>query len=242
MDEAKRFLRFVLPGLAVVLEFGLFLSILRPSQVARFLSEHMQSIGGIGTALTLFVGSGGLGFILSSLYHSISWGPFSGYLAINHKRMIEDAVRNNSLRLIEQGTGERVQPDRISRRDAWRIATAVWHGRLGRSDRLRGANARTDSLTSIVHGVGTLTTGTILVVCLSLYMHLTTPVHCSSVWVFWGLLVLLPISQSVAYWVAVGHAQRVIDMILFEELRLGGSLEWYVPLRRVSFLGWTWWH
>jgi hypothetical protein len=244
LDEAKRFFRFVLPGLAVTLEVGLFIALLHPSAVIPFLREHLGKDATIGTGVTIFVASGGLGFILSNIYHFISWSVFRGVITVNHKRLIEHSVRANTLRLTELESGEKV--NRISRRAAWQVATAIWYSRLGCSQRLKGASGRTDSLTSIVHSIGTLTVGTFIVsICVFSYAFFTLQIAMWDKWLLVGLIVFLPVSQAAAYKVAVHHAQRVIDQILYEELRfsrsLGRSLEWYGQLRKVSVRGWTWW-
>jgi hypothetical protein len=228
MDEAKRFFRFILPGLSSLVEFVFFVWLLIPSKVVCCKDELKE----IGTVVGLLVGSGALGFILSNLYHAVSWGVFRGALTINHKRLIERACKGEILKLHQQDGGAAISPETVSRRDSWRIATAIWHARIKISPRIEGANTRTDSLTSIVHGLGTLLIGTAVAAGFTVYLgYEAQAVNITQFRQHWGFLVgagVLLLSQGVAFHVAVRHGQQVIDMILFEELRSGKPTVWYL--------------
>jgi len=259
MDDAKRFLRFVLPGLASTLQFFLFIWILRPHQVSQFFLKSFQNGGGLGPALTIIVASGGLGFVLSTLYHSIYWCRLldrarSYTLTIDHRDALNEADLRGILRSFTQKGSFPL--NNASRRDAWRIATAIWHARLGTSPRLKEANSRTDSLTSIVHSLGTLVLGTLAasVSALVVFLYidpsapLRTPINAlhSAAWVilyanlrhvvlFAFVSIFLLIVEWHGFRVTIGHAQQVIDMILLNDLRdattselKGRAFEWSV--------------
>ncbi len=253
MEDARRFLRFVLPGLAFTLEMILFLWILRPSQVTCFMNTHFTKDVGLGPAVAIFVGSGGLGFFLSSLYHAVYWFPFLdgprfSRFVIDHRRAIQEARAEGILHLVAQKQRVEQGPERdlteaevsaISRLHAWQIITALWHARIGRSPRLEKANPRTGSLASILHGVGTLTVGTALILLLFIALFVvydstswlqTPPVRLLVFLVVWVFLVGVQVS---AFRVAANHAQRTIEVILLEDLRMETHSAGYAPVWRV---------
>jgi hypothetical protein len=233
MDEAKRFFRFILPGLSSLVEFNFFAWLLLPTQWGDSIARNRDQMKDLGTVVGLLIGSGGVGFILSNIYHAISWGVCRGCCTLNHRRLIRRASAGRLLRLFSQDGGAEVSVCSISRVDAWRIATAIWHARVKTSTRLEGANARADTLTSIVHGLGTLLVGTVAASGISVWLGYDSAKTFSilafrehrAFLIGVGLLV---ITQSLAFFVAVKHADRVIDMILFEELRYKPA-DWYIP-------------
>lgn len=231
MDDARRFLRFVLPGLGSVVQFLFFLWVLRPSQLAHFLMDtQFTEKSGLGLAVAVFVASGGLGFILSTLYHFIYWLPLFDRFAINHRQVLIEADKAHILTLVNPKKAnpheeEPLDTNKLSRADAWRISTALWFGRIGESKRLEGALARTDTLTSILHSLGTLIFGTIvstlggLAVAAYLVLREPSPVTYLRIIAFFLVWIFLLVAQCCSFQNAVRHTQRVIDMILFEDLR-----------------------
>ncbi len=66
MNETRRFLRYVIPGLVFLLEAGLLLCLSDKSWI--WLNSHEKLITNeklIGSAITIFVASGGIGYILA---------------------------------------------------------------------------------------------------------------------------------------------------------------------------------
>jgi hypothetical protein len=245
MEEPKRFLRYVLPGLGFCIEFFFFLWLLRPCQMIDFMSGQFSKEHGFGFAIAIFIGSGGLGFVLANLYHALLWCRFRdrakvSLWTIDHRQAIEDARNERILCLIRQDAQRRypVEKKNLSREDAWRVLTAVWHARMGSSALLESANSRTDSLTSIVHGLGTLLVGTVIAGIGAFFVSWYIPPDTSCfpgatpllfrwlaepLWMrilgfllFAGILFL---AQRFAFGVAVGHAQNVIEMVFLEDLR-----------------------
>jgi len=269
MDDTKRFFRFVLPGLASVLEFLLFVSILQPYGVASFVKNRPLAGGNdLGLAVTIFMGSGSIGFILATFYHVFYWSHlldkklFRGF-TIDHRQVLKEAEEEGVLRLVKRKSVEQQEEEsswinKASRADGWRVATGLWHARIGVSDVLKGANPRTDSLTSIVHSLGTLTVGTAIAILTSLvfflYVDPDSPLGAPFPDVLWAWVIpvwrarrrsipffavsmVMLIWQLLAFRVAVRHAQEVIDMILLQDLRsmrdsTGRAFEWPVADKR----------
>lgn len=70
MDEVRRFLRYTLPGLAGVIQFLIALSITDACIVSKIVSVKDQTQS-LGLALTIFIGSGGLGYLFANIYFLI---------------------------------------------------------------------------------------------------------------------------------------------------------------------------
>jgi len=72
MDEVRRFLRYTLPGLATVILFMIALSLTEGCFVRRLFFDK-DSSQNIGLVLTLFLGSGALGYLFANIYFSLYW-------------------------------------------------------------------------------------------------------------------------------------------------------------------------
>jgi len=66
MDEARRFLRYLLPGLLYAVETLGLLAVVLPS-VALDAVRALKAEGNLGFLVTTFIASGALGFLFSSL-------------------------------------------------------------------------------------------------------------------------------------------------------------------------------
>jgi hypothetical protein len=223
------------------------------------MSDQFSHEKGFGFAVTIFVGSGGLGFILANLYHALLWcrlldHPKLCSHTIDHRQAIGEARSERILCLVRQEDQRRypVEMNQLSRKEAWRVLTALWHARIGSSNMLDRANARTDSLTSIVHGLGTLLMGTLIAAIASFFVsaYIAPETFClpdSTPWFFRSLAestmgrflafvvlaAFLVLAQRSAFRVAVGHAQGVIEMVFLEDLRderlkKGRPVMWWV--------------
>src|SRR5438128_1121677 len=82
MDEIKKSVRFVIPGLIFIMELALFL--LFSHEHRKWVKENFQAFSGsattlIGAAVTALFASGGIGYLLSSLNHVILTPLFFSY-------------------------------------------------------------------------------------------------------------------------------------------------------------------
>ena len=103
MEEMKKFLRFVVPGLIVVVEFAsiLFLFLLFYDKALLKLGLHgiLKYGGGIGIAFTLFLLSGGLGAFLATVYHHLISVPFLEKFNFNYSELLKYCENKNNLRI-----------------------------------------------------------------------------------------------------------------------------------------------
>ena len=72
MDEARRFLRYVTPGLTFAVQALLLLFIVNPPWTLDRIGELKEDTGA-GLAFALFLASGGLGYLFSVVHHRLHW-------------------------------------------------------------------------------------------------------------------------------------------------------------------------
>jgi hypothetical protein len=225
MNEARRFLRYVAPGLAGIIECVFLIFISHPARVlpgrdnssvpSTFLGTNIGAglAALLGAALAALVVSGGLGFVLSTVHHA-AYVWVRG-LCIDHRGVLTWAIKKGKLKVYPESS-------ELSRREAWRILAAFWHERLGESPRLRSANPRVDTLTDIVHGAGTGFYGAAFAFACWLLVerHWGDPI-----WAHWGtctVAIVLLAMHALAFLGPLRHAEGVINAIAANEL---GALE-----------------
>src|SRR4051794_5580857 len=94
MDDARRFLRYVLPGTLFAVEVLLWFSFLHPLRMANFLDQLKQE-SGVAVALALLVASGGLGYLFSIIHHWLHWRRSEGTL--DHQQVIRALIDSGLL-------------------------------------------------------------------------------------------------------------------------------------------------
>jgi hypothetical protein len=154
MDEAKRFLRYVTPGLVFLTETLILLWIMKPDVTQTILKSYNKD-SGLGLAITTLLASGGIGFILSVLHHRLHWCDKIG--AVDHRQSIASLRERGVIRLRHRRSGE-ILPDTVipDRFQAWTILTGLWHERLDSECCLiKSADPRASSLADFVHSLGT---------------------------------------------------------------------------------------
>jgi len=112
---------------------------------------------GAGLAVALFLASGGLGYLFSVIHHRLHW--CRRLSTIDHTKVVNKLVDADLLD--PQKLGERTtvkidrKTDKIDRRAAWVIVTAVWKERLRNTSGIQSADACATGLTDIMHSAGT---------------------------------------------------------------------------------------
>ena len=159
MNDIRRFFRYVIPGLIFTLQIVIYLCIsLSPSQ----LSQVIDKLSNVGAVLSIFLLSGGLGFLLSTFYHTLYWVrcKWMNRLRVNHRPLIETAIGRGWLRVYNHNLTpvEEIKNPKA----AWRIATSFWHTHKRETDIIKVAESRIDTLGSTMHGIGTSLVGTVL--------------------------------------------------------------------------------
>ncbi len=153
MDEAQRFLRFVLPGvLYVVASCGLLL-LLRPDLLAVGLPYLKDSVGMAGV-LGALIASGGLGFIFSMVFHEMDWR--SNRSPLNHRGLVTRLMKAKRI-CVKELTDARHSTDLdvqvVDRSTAHDIVNALWHERREREP-FKSAHPKMVSLLDVAYSLG----------------------------------------------------------------------------------------
>src|SRR5262249_52013292 len=141
MDEARRFLRYLMPGVVFGTETALLLLIVLPGPCLRLIGAVPKE-NGLFLAVASILASGGVGFILSVIYHRLLWGLD---LALDYRPLMSRLVSAGILTLQVFGPTEieELPPDRkLNRQEAWVLLTAIWHVYLESSPRIRAAEPK----------------------------------------------------------------------------------------------------
>ena len=186
-----------------------------------------EGIGIPGGALILLL-LAGIGYMASSAHHivySIGFGPF--YPTVRHQWALEYAQRSQLLevRIHSHGLGCRRLHSkkyvRLSRRGAWRVASAVWHEMMGESESARSAGERLVSLTDIMHGAGALLVGSWTTIGITIIIHFrqgptTYLVHLGP----WDTAFFLSAAAMVflGYWKAVRNCEGYANAVILDQL------------------------
>ena len=187
MDEVRRFLRYTLPGLSAVIQLFIWLSITDYDVLFKILSAK-DLIQSLGIVLTIFIGSGGLGYLFANIYFSLYWSrPFSRLVAIDHLTLLE-GLRKEMIMIVDMYGKEHIND--LSKREAWTIITQYWHSKVEDNIKIKGVNKITDRLTDVTHGLGATFIGSLSAFASWIIIHL----HFSEASVFFsskGILLVL---------------------------------------------------
>jgi hypothetical protein len=149
-EEGRKFFRYVLPGLVYVIETLLFLLIVLPGPTKCFLSE-ISGKDILGPVATVFLLSGGLGFIFAAVHHGVFWYlSFEKYVTfengiLDHQEVIKKlhnlkviTLDNDSLKRIGLEPNQNNQNEvkkstlkcskkRKARMKAWTFSQSLWY-------------------------------------------------------------------------------------------------------------------
>lgn len=153
MDEARRFLRYVTPGLVFAIEVTILFWVLRPDWVEDKLPKLFGRDSGVAFVFAGLLASGGLGIFFSAIHHGWHWRR-KGTI-IDHTALLKRLIQEGVLEL--RGVDLSVLSGEEARKRAWIIVTALWFQRReGRQnhDQIKGAEPRVSALYDLVHSLG----------------------------------------------------------------------------------------
>jgi hypothetical protein len=227
MDEARRFLRYVIPGLSFIVQAMLLLWELKPGWTVELVAG-LSSDKGIGILIATLLGSGGLGFVFSIFHHSLLWRGHWRWITgpMDYRDLIERLRRRNLLRLLDAQSGDVLNSDRAPDRFvAWAIVTALWHERVMTSEEeednmIKSAEPRADSLTNLVHSMGTARIASLSAVLLAVIIGciFTCSIESWRFIIFIATAAVLLISHQSGYWRTGLVTQRVVEQVLTDAL------------------------
>ncbi len=172
MDEAKRLIRYLYPGLVFIVEILLFLFISAPERLITFPSSNYfisikDNIGVLGGATLLVLT--GLGYFFGILYHAM----FKLFRPSNSLPFLIDAVKNKWIVLYHRDSKEKFTDNcmnKLKAKDAWCILGAYYHARIY-SDKFKKAHERIGSLNDTMHSLGTTFVGSFFSIGVWIQLH-----------------------------------------------------------------------
>lgn len=153
MDEARRFLRHVIPGLVFLLYVLGLLVVVDPA-VAPVISE--QTDAGAWLGLLVLLAAGAIGYSLGIIHH-LMFSHVSGY-GIDFSDVVNS---QEPWRLsVRDSLGRRLSPP-FSLVDSWVVVNSIWQRHFNNAKPV-SVERRAELLSDLVHGNGTVFVATIL--------------------------------------------------------------------------------
>jgi len=216
MDDAKRFIRYVIPGIVFFIEVSFYLFIsAKQSLIDNIQASELITSENSGISLTLaaLLTSGGLGYIFGNIYyvfHCFSLG------LVDHTELIKYAEKEKWISVVDK------KAMNMNKNDAWRIVTSLWKSRIESSIRIKGIDGRMDSLADIMHGLGTSIVASLFAMLFWVYLHCswtsTRPWEGTAIYAL--IISMLMVAVFIVnYILTKKNIQRIMYIILSEELQ-----------------------
>ncbi len=191
MDEARRFLRYIVPGLVAMVETVGLLLIASPLWTLDHLST-LPKEQGIGAVVAALVASGGLGYILSvchfTLHHAPPHWPCSS--PFSHRNAIKSLVEHRLLAIRDRSHAHTAVDTSVtattstdlqnwSPDECWVLLTAIWRQRIVSNDKIKGADSGVSTFTDLAHSAGAARVGSVAAIALAgvIYYGTTAGAH-----------------------------------------------------------------
>ena len=184
MDEARRFLRYVIPGLTFVVEVMLGLWLVVPHWTQTNVAPLFRSTNSLGSAAGAVLASAVLGYIFGTIHHYLSWH-------LPHYRSADD--RNVAHMIIGRQLSDQCSNNAQDRMIAFQIAGAYWFRMKVKDREAAAAHDYLDSFGDLAHAAGTAfiascaALGTVVITCAVIAPISTT---CADVFRWLGMLVV----------------------------------------------------
>ncbi|MFZ5522839.1 MAG: hypothetical protein ACOY9D_01980 [Pseudomonadota bacterium] len=148
MDDARRFLRYVMPGLVFGVETLLLLYIVFPVWTQYQILE-LANKNGLGIAIGSVLASGALGYIFATVHHWCHWHLSIDSLILDHSGLIN--------RLLAAGlVSNDSNPKVVERKEAFEISLAYWYRPKGHGNSIDDVTyKKLDSLGDQAHALDT---------------------------------------------------------------------------------------
>lgn len=239
MEDYKRFFRYIIPGLVFIIEVSVYLLLSAFDKFSCLLKNNLDNLkDGIGIAVTAFLLSGGIGYLLGVFYHTLfhiardkkDWDrkkilKFVRHLLLavlkiaDHLTLIKDAAEKKKwLKLENRKNGVVIPVDRLTQAGAWRIATVFLNTRWVSSKRIKSAKQRLESYGDIMHGAGATFIGSVIAFIVWAYLQYKLFGKYPSWW-FWIFSLFIIIAHMLNYRHIVQDYQGVSNIIIANELQ-----------------------
>ncbi|MBI5375522.1 MAG: hypothetical protein HZA77_08810 [Candidatus Schekmanbacteria bacterium] len=217
MEDARRFLRYVLPGLVFLIEVFSYLLISASTEFVKFLKDIAVNIS---FPISIFLASGGIGFILGIFYRTLYKSRMFDSLVVNHHSQLSDSISRGWLKLQNRENKQEFKINELSRNGAWRIQAVIWHERRNSNEIIKSADSLTDRLGDISHGLGTALIGAIIAVPVWIVAHYALTQNYNFVfYITLAISFLVVICNLINYIGTVRDFESVVDIISTDLLK-----------------------
>ncbi len=216
MNETRRFLRYVIPGLLFFIELSLYLFMSNQDQFEKWIKEWS---GSITFPVTLFLVSGAIGFFLSLVYYAFHRIKYLKSFFGSFLPLIEFCIYMKWIILFNRKDGLPLDSKYLSHSGAWRVVTAYWHERIKSSKKIKSANPRTDSLADIMQGLGSAFMGSILVIGVWIFIHFQLDGCSDQLIVPFVLSIVIIIIHLINFINVRKDLYSVVSIIMIDELK-----------------------
>lgn len=146
MDEARRLVRYVFPGILYGIETSFFLWIVLPDWTSQVLSSAL-TLSSLGGVLAATLASGAIGYVFATLHHWLHWHSPTDLNIIDHTQAIRDLRRDGVL--------PNRDADEHPRLEAFDTMTAEWSIRSTDGTPCANATERARAFGDLAHSAGT---------------------------------------------------------------------------------------
>jgi len=218
MDEARRFLRYVVPTLVFLVEVAFLLLATQKGCLIGSVYARLRT-GGAGFAALLLVMAGGLGYLFSLAHHTLFW--YWGQYGIDYAEFLRDAVDHGWLRLVPYGQKNDGAGINVTRIVAWDVIALLWYRPARAGDTKdpeigEALGSRADAISDLMHSLGTsvIAAGCVYPAWAALYFWLChEPLPPSRLVLLWH--VLLNGSLAVGFiWLHFSNYKRVRNYLV----------------------------
>ena len=212
MDETKRFLRYVVPGILFGSETALFLWILLPNWTGTHLGPFVSDAS-LGSALVGVLASGSLGYVIATVHHWLHWRSPTDQHIIDHSAQIAALRRRGLLRAP-------ALPPEDPRREALETMTVEWFQRNEDSCPIGNATNRAASLSDLAHASGTARVASLLALLTAFLVYVLVGVRAPTIGATIRLLAVILLGSSLVMLLHDNYrrtgriAQRFYDAVL----------------------------
>lgn len=218
MEEAQRFLRYVLPGTASGIEFLVLVSL------------SWQSWSNVGSFPTLnltipvsaLLLSATLGYIFSLFHHVLLWTVYECLdWTHDYRPLLRHAEANGwlVLTLLERSESDYIAlANRLTTKGAWRLVTALWHENAGKFSHIGSANPRSNTLADLVHAAGAAFVGSVVAAITWIIVVLrSTQMQFQCLAVIVAIIIVVVHLAGVV--ITLRHSESFVQMVLGDALR-----------------------
>jgi hypothetical protein len=210
MDEFKKIIRYIIPGVVCVIETILYVF------VWHHFSGNKVHIPNIGTgfiridSVSFTIVILGFGALLSIIYHCIFNSKFFARFGVNYMNFLEQCVKRGWIELVWIRSGDKASLGDISHIGTWRIFNAYWHLLRGRSSELRRIEEASKNISDVERGMGAMLVGSWVSFILGVFYCCNFSVS-NQDWIVSAMVIIISILFIVMHYIV---SRRAVETVL----------------------------